>query len=213
MQMGIHSLQARRWGQIGLVALLGLTLALVTVSAGQAKPGHVVVAKKKRCKKKKKHHSASSAKKKGKCKKVHHVVLPAPAPMTRATLSWSADDEVDLHALDASGNQAGWDFGVDGLVNNIPNARHTGDAGPGGPSETFIDDIFVVGGPSNREFSYVACLVGLPNPDPYTAAFTLVTKDGTSASRTLDGPAIWVLMVPGGPPISDTQAQATCGAN
>jgi hypothetical protein len=214
MQMGIYSLQVRRWGQIGLVALLGLTLALVTVSAGQARAGHAVVAKKKKCKKKHKRSAAAAKKKKCK-KKVHHVVLPAPGPLVRATLSWSADDQVDLHAFDASGNHAGWDYNVnppDGtLVNNIPNARHNGDIGPSGGTESFTDDIFVAGGPSNREFSYVACLYAAPGPDPYTAAFSLVSKDGTSASRTLDGPAIWVLMVPGGPPISDAQAQTACG--
>jgi hypothetical protein len=34
--MGIHSLPARRRGRIGLVALLGLALTLVTVGVGGA---------------------------------------------------------------------------------------------------------------------------------------------------------------------------------
>jgi len=53
------------------------------------------VAAKKKCKKGKK--SAVTAKKK-KCKRGQQVVLAAPAPLVRATLSWSAFNEVDLHA-------------------------------------------------------------------------------------------------------------------
>jgi hypothetical protein len=212
--MGIHSLPARRFGRIGLVALLGLTLALVTVSAGHANGsvGHKALATtaKKKCKKKK-HRSASSAKKK-KCKKqVHRVVLPPPGPVVRATLTWSAPDEVDLHAFDTSGNHAGWDFGVNGVVNNIPNARHNGDIGPSGGTESFTDDIYVVGGPSNREFTYVACLTNFPSEDPYTATFTAVSSNGSSDSRVLNGPAIWTVGFPGGPVISEDAARATCG--
>jgi hypothetical protein len=206
--MGIHSLPARRWGRIGLVALLGLTLALVTVSAGHAKAGHAVAAKKK-CKKK--HRSASSAKKKKCKKKVHRVVLPAPGPVVRASLTWSASDEVDLHAFDPSGNHAGWDFGVNGVVNNIPSAHHNGDIGPAGGTESFTDDIYVVGGPSNREFTYVACLTNFPSPDPYSATFSAVSKDGSTDSRSLSGPGIWVVGFPGGPAISEGTAQSTCG--
>jgi hypothetical protein len=153
---------------------------------------------KKKCKKGKK--SATAAKKKKKCKKVHH--LPLPAPLVRATLSWTASDEVDLHAFDASGNHAGWaqtgpsTFGV---VNNIPNARHGGDAGGAtGGTETFTDDIFVVGGPSNREFSYIACLYD-DSPGDYTAAFTGVSRTGTPTNLVLDGPGIYTLSVTGGP--------------
>ena len=49
IDMRIHSVPARRPGGIALVALLGLTLALVTVTAGHARagqPGHAVAAKK-----------------------------------------------------------------------------------------------------------------------------------------------------------------------
>lgn len=198
MQMGNHSFPARRWGQIGLVALLGLTLALVTVTTGHASAGHAVTAKKK-CKKK--HRSASSAKKKKCKKKLHQVVLPAPAPLVRGTLSWSpASSEIDLHAFDASGNHAGWDFNVNppngSLVNNIPNARHNGDVGALGPSESFNDDIYVIGGPSNREFSYVACIYG-----PDDATFTGVTRGGQSSSVSLSGPDAISLTTAGSPPI------------
>jgi hypothetical protein len=208
--MGIHSLPARRWGRFGLVALLGMTLALVTITASHARagqPGHAVVAKKK-CKKKK-HHSASSAKKK--CKKVHHIVLPAPAPLVRATLAWGAGPEVDLHAFDASGNHAGWDFGVNGVVNNIPSAHHNGDIGPIGGTESFTDDIYVLGGPANREFSYVACLYDGPSTNDYTATFTGVSKSGINTTLTLQGTPsngsdIYTLSVPGGPAVPDPAA-------
>ncbi|HET9118907.1 MAG TPA: hypothetical protein VFN72_00110, partial [Solirubrobacterales bacterium] len=195
--------------------------ALVTVSKGQATgrdAGHAVAAKK--CKKKKKKHSASSAKKKHKCKKVHHVVLPAPAPLVRATLAWTANNEVDLHAFDPSGNHAGWDFGVNGLVNNIPNARHGGDSGGlTGGTETFTDDIYVVGGPSNREFAYVACLYSFTGTDDYTATFSGVTRSGTTTTLTLEGTPgggtvndddIYKITAPGGPTLTDDQAFNTC---
>jgi hypothetical protein len=209
--MGISSLPARHWGRIGLAGLLGLTLALAGVAAGQASSraaGHAVVAKKK-CKKKK-HRSASSAKKKKCKKKVHRVVLPPPGPVVRATLSWTANNEVDLHAFDASGNQAGWVNSVNGVVNNIPSAHQNGDIGPTGGTESFTDDIYVVGGPSNREFTYVACLFDFPDGDPYSATFSAVARDGSTDSRTLDGPETWVVGFPGGPVVTDETATQTC---
>jgi hypothetical protein len=84
--MGIHSLPARRWAQIGLVALLGLTFATVSVTAAHANgsvwhAADATVAKKK-CKKGKK--SAVTAKKKCKKKKaapVPVVTPPQPQPL------------------------------------------------------------------------------------------------------------------------------------
>jgi len=221
--MGIHSVPARHWGRIALVGLLGLTLALAAVAAGQAssRSSHAIIAKKGKCKKKKKH-SASSSKKKHKCKKVHHVVLPAPAPLVRATLAWTANNEVDLHAFDASGHHAGWfqTTPTDGHVeNNIPSAHHNGDAGPGGPQESFTDDVYVVGGLSNREFAYVACLYSFDGTADYTATFTGVTARGTTSTLTLEGTPgggaasdddIYTITAPGGPTISDQQATDTC---
>ena len=202
---------ARRFVSLGvaLIALVALTVSLGT-GAASAGPGHAVTAKKK-CKKKKKHHSASSAKKKKKCKKVHHVVLPAPAPLIRATLAWGTGPEVDLHAFDPSGNHAGWDFGVNGVVNNIPSAHHNGDIGPSGGTESFTDDIYVLGGPANREFGYVACLYDGPSPSDYTATFTGVSKGGTTTTLTLDGtpsngPDVYTLSVPGGPAVPNPAA-------
>jgi hypothetical protein len=196
---------ARRCVPIALVALLGLAVMAGGSSVASGQSSHAIVAKKK-CKKKHKR-SASSAKKK--CKpKVHPVVLPAPAPLVRATLSWSANDEVDLHAFDANGNHAGW-FNS-GVVNNIPNAQHNGDVGPPGGTESFTDNIFVLGGPSNREFSYIACLYN-DNPGDYTATFTGVTKSGASSSVTLDGTPsdgsdYYTLTTPGGPALPNANA-------
>jgi hypothetical protein len=205
METMAKRLPGRRWVLLALVALLGLTIVAGTASVGASASSHAVVAKKK-CKKKHKH-SARFAKK---CKNVHHIVLPAPGPLVRATLSWSANDEVDLHAFDAGGNHAGWDFGVGSVVNNIPSAHHNGDVGAGGPSESFTDDIFVAGGPSNREFSFVACLYD-DNPGDYSATFKGVSKDGTPTTLALegtpsDGPDVYVLSVPGGPAVSNPAA-------
>jgi uncharacterized protein YfaP (DUF2135 family) len=202
----------RAWILVALVALLGMTVAAGAGSAAASAPGHAVTAKKK-CKKHKR--SASSSKKKKKCKKKHNsvVILPAPAPLVRASLSWSAPDEVDLHAFDASGNHAGWNFGVDGVVNNIPSAHHNGDIGPIGGTESFTDDIYVIGGPSNREFSYVACLYD-NGSENYVADFTGVTRDGTTTTLHLDGtpsdgPDIYTVSAPGGPAVPNPAA--VCG--
>jgi hypothetical protein len=181
--MGIHSLPARRWGRIGLVALLGLTLALVTVGAGHASTTRLhdvgaTVAKKK-CKKK--HRSASSAKKK-KCKKKHRLAIPGP--IVRATLSWPSG-EVDLHAFDASGNRSGIAFPCSSnpcpMSEGIPNAVHSTDANNGG-SESFTDNIFVQGGTANREFAYAVCFY-----DDASVTFTGVNKLGQSQTLPFTG--------------------------
>jgi hypothetical protein len=197
MEVARNGLTARRWVVIALVALLGLAVTAVGSSSAASGSGRAVVAKKK-CKKHKR--SASSAKKK-KCKK-HRIVLPAP--LVRATLSWSANSEADLHAYDASGNHAGWvqtGPGTGGVVQGIPSAHHSGDVGPGGPSETFVDDIFVAGGPANRDFSYIACLYDFPSASAYGATFTGVTRTGASSSVQLDGPGFYTLTTAGGPPV------------
>jgi hypothetical protein len=211
--MGIHSLSARNWGRVALAATLGLTLSLAMVTAGQAQAGraaatHGIAGKK--CKKHKKHKSAAAAKKHKGCKK-HKLALPAP--LVRASLTWGAGPEVDLHAFDASGNQAGWDNnangGNGGVVNNIPSAHHNGDIGPAGGTESFTDDIYVLGGPANREFSYVACLYNQPGGADYSASFTGVSKSGQSTNLTLTGPNVYTLSVPGGPPVPDVAV--VCG--
>ena len=186
----------RRFVSIGvaLVALVALTVSLGAGAAG-AGTGHAVAAKKK-CKKHKKY--AASAKKKCKKKKVVPVVLPAPGPLVRGTLSWGDAAELDLHAFDANGSHSGWVTGAPGHVEDlIPNATHSPDAfGPA--TESFTDNIFVQGGPSNREFSYAVCFY-----DDASAIFTGVTRTGLSDSVPLNyvAPAEIHLTTPGGPPV------------
>jgi hypothetical protein len=129
--MGIHSLPARRWGRIGLVALLGLTLALVTLTASNAngsvwRDAGATVAKKK-CKKK--HKSAATAKKK-KCKKKKHPVVTPPAPqprgpITRLDVTWPGDADIDAHAW-SSGLHDGWNEPLDHYEVEIPGTTYTG---------------------------------------------------------------------------------------
>jgi hypothetical protein len=177
MEIG-RSLPATRWLMVGLIAVLGLSVCVATGAAAASGPGHAVAAKKKKCKKHRR--SASSAKKK-KCKrKLIPVTLPAPAPLVRGTLTWPSGD-VDLHAFDASGNHSGFELGPMTIVQGIPDSTHSPDAQSGG-SETFTDNIFVVGGSTNREFAYAACFYANAS-----ATFTGVFRDGTSASRTIDG--------------------------
>jgi|tagenome__1003787_1003787.scaffolds.fasta_scaffold20549942_1 hypothetical protein len=129
--MGIHSLPARRWGRVGLVALLGLTLALFTVTASRAgasdwhKAG-ATVAKKKKCKKKKKH-SASSAKKK-KCKKKKHATPVAPpvtpkGPIERLLVQWTSGGDIDGHAW-SDGLHDGWNESLDIYELQIPGTTY-----------------------------------------------------------------------------------------
>jgi hypothetical protein len=187
MSKGSSSRARRPLSLLAIVAVLGMTMTLTTVGTAVSSPGHAVAAKK--CKKKKK-----GKKKKKKCKK-RRVVLPAP--LLRATVSWTENAEIDLHAFDALGNHAGWTGGSSGgVVQGIPNAAHSGDRGPFGPSESFTDNIFVAGGLANREFSYKVCFYGNA-----TAGFTGVGQDGRVYSQTLTetaGTAI-TLTPPGGP--------------
>ena len=164
---------------IALVALLGL--AVVAGGSASASGSSQAVAAKKKCKKHKR--SAGVAKKKKKCK-MKRVVLPAP--LVRGTLTWSGGTsggpqptEVDLHAFDASGNHTGWTNPPGAVVNGIPNAIHSGDVGGASGTETFTDNIFVVGGTANREFSYVACVY---SPAPSSTTFTGVARTGQTSS-------------------------------
>jgi hypothetical protein len=198
---------SRRWVAVGVAAL---ALAVIGSSGpAAASTGRAVIAKK--CKKKRKK----------RCKK-HAPAQPLPGPRSRATLSWTAPQQVDLHVYDASGNHSGWSPATNTVVQGIPNATHSGDAGPGGPSESFTDNIFNtnpvnaiagssrareadLGGSSNpyhnREFSYIVCFYG---NGPVLATFTAVSAYGTNVwtNQPLDAnPGEWyVLTPPGGPP-------------
>ena len=129
--MGIHSFPIGRLGRIGLVALLGLTLVLVTVSVDRAGAAHRVAATvaKKKCKKKGKK-SAAVAKKK--CKKKKHAVVPpvtvpAPPPTPQSLSNQEILDRVAAKALeygqddpDFSGGYGNW---VDDMAETIPHCR------------------------------------------------------------------------------------------
>jgi hypothetical protein len=136
--MGIHSLPARRWGRLGLVGLLGVTLALIgittTVRASGAPGTHRIAATvaKKKCKKGKK--SATAAKKK-KCKRKKHVVVPpvtppAPAPTPQTLSNQEIIDRITAKALeygqddpDFNGNYGYWS---DDMAGFIPHCRTKG---------------------------------------------------------------------------------------
>src|SRR5262249_14798111 len=192
---------AQRNVVFGLV--VALALAVVGSSAlAAASPGHAVYAKKK-CKKKKR------------CKR-RHPRQPVAVPQVRAIVPWPEPQEVDLHVYDASGNHSGWSPATNTVVQGIPNATHSGDRGPGGPSESFTDNIFNtipinaiagrsyrarqadLGGSSNpynnREFSYIVCLYG---NGPIHATFTAVGVDGANVwtNQPLNGtPGGWFVL-------------------
>jgi hypothetical protein len=211
MEIGRSALPGRRWVAFALAALLALTLVVTAGSAGAAGAGHAVAAKKK-CKFKKFKNTAATAKKK-KCKKRRGPVppvppvLPAPAPLVRGTITWSANVDVDLHAYDASGNHSGW-VGPPpgGIVEGIPNATHSPDLGTAG-TETFTDNIYVQGGPTNREFSFIVCFYGNTS-----ATFTGVSASGTTSTIPVSGVdgTFAIFAVPGGPATPNPAVTPVC---
>jgi hypothetical protein len=91
--------------------------------------------------------------------------------------------------------------GLGSIEQGIPNSSHSADSQEGG-SESFTDNIFVVGGPSNREFSYIACLYEFSSGANYTATFTGVSNGGTATTVQLpgtpgDGRDAYVITPPG----------------
>jgi hypothetical protein len=207
MQMGIHSLPARRWGRIGLVALLGLTLALVTVSAGHASASNwhkvgATAAKKKKCKKKK-HRSASAAKKK--CKKKHGTVVAPPAPqpqlrgpIARLDITWSGDADIDAHAW-SSGLHDGWDEAFGDFVAEIPETTYQS----GSNRETITE---LNPNPNNRPMSFSICYyAGEDSMDagdtPLTATFVFATGETVTDELTVSyGDALTRIPAEGGSP-------------
>lgn len=185
--MGIHSFPVRRWGRIGLVALLGLTLALVTIEAGHARAGHAVAAKKK-CKKKGKK-SAAVAKKKRCKKKKSPAPAPAPAPqppapsgpVVRAEVSWTVtgvtdEADIDLHAF-SDGAHTGYSEVLSTEENQIPNLVYE----PGFESahERILDNT----NPSTRGLTFAICSYYYPQADPADVTYHFVFANGS----VLDG--------------------------
>jgi hypothetical protein len=164
---------------LALAALLiaaSLLVGTLAANAGAAGNARAVAAKK--CKKKKR--SAGVAKKK-KCKKKH--VLAIPGPLVRGTITWPSG-QVDLHAFDASGNRSGIVFPcnltVCSMTEGIPNGTHSPDVAGG--TESFTDNIFVQGGPANREFAYAVCFYASA-----TVSFTGVNALGQSQTLPVTG--------------------------
>jgi hypothetical protein len=183
--MGIYSLPVRRWGRIGLVALLGLTLALVTVSAGHAnasvwhKAGATTA--KKKCKKKK-HKSAATAKKK-KCKHKKKVtpapvVTPPRGPIVRLDVTWSTGAEIDAHAW-SNGQHDGW--------NELLNDYETGIPGTTFETSNSRERITELNpNPNISPYTFGICYYGFgPNPGTTDITATTVFSDGVSHTQVL----------------------------
>jgi hypothetical protein len=167
-------------------------VASFAANSALASSGTPAVVAKAKCKKGKHKHRK-------KCKRRRPAPVVLPGPLVRATLSWStpgARVDLDLHAFDAEGHHSGLTstrpFQVE---QGVPNALHSGDVSIAG-RETFTDNIFVQGGPSNREFSYAVCFY-----DAATATFTGVTRSGQTSSVPLSGAAgdVFNVTTPGGP--------------
>jgi hypothetical protein len=199
--MGIHLLPAPRLGRVGLVALLGLTLALVTVSAGHAnasvwhKAG-ATTAKKKKCKKKK-NRSASSAKKK--CKKKHKVVAPpAPTPrgpIVRLDVTWSGDAEIDAHAW-SNGLHDGW--------NDVIGSYETGIPGTTFETSSTRERITELSpNPNISPYTFGICSYPVPGTEATDITATTVFSDGVSHTEVISanpGDAFTSDPEEGGPP-------------
>jgi hypothetical protein len=190
---GISS-RARQRTALVLAAVLTVALAISLGNVAESSAsGSQAVAAKKKCKKKGKKSAVAAKKKCKKKKQLVPVVVPSPAPLVRGAINWSAVEDLDLHAYDASGAHSGYQGGV--ILQGIPNSTHSPDVQSGG-AETFTDNVFVQGGTANREFAYVVCFYGTAS-----ATFTGVTSSGVSSSLALDGvnnDAV-LLTTPGGP--------------
>jgi hypothetical protein len=118
---GRSSIPGRRWLLLVVVALLGVSVASVTASAGASgwHEAGATTAKKKKCKKKK-HRSASSAKKK-KCKKKKKAppVVTPRGPIERIVLTWPGGADLDAHAW-SNGLHDGWNEPFDEYERQIP---------------------------------------------------------------------------------------------
>jgi hypothetical protein len=188
-----------------IFAALALLVSLFAVPAASGTGGATAVIAKKKCKK---GFKKVTVKGKTKCKKQKTkppVVVILPKPLVRGTLAWNAAAEVDLHAYDSSGNHSGWvEVPTPGVVQGIPNATHSPDANgtTTGKTESFTDNIFLQGGTTNREFTYVACFYDAAN----TGSFIGVASNGQSTTIPITTDPIssgsyqaFVFQVTGGP--------------
>jgi hypothetical protein len=141
------------------VAVLALSLAVVTASAGAsnwhaASAGDAVAAKKK-CKKKGKKSAAVAKKKKCKKKKkaiTPPVVTPPKGPIQRILLTWSGAADLDVHAW-ANGLHDGWNEPLDEYEVQIPGTTYTNSANT--PNQERIVELSP--NPSNRPMTFGIC--------------------------------------------------------
>ena len=200
--------------RIALVACTAVALAvsLPAVKLGAGSGDGAVVAKK-GCKKKGKKGAEAAKKKKCKKKKTKKIVLPTPAPLVRGKLTWSGSNiDLDLRTFDAEGRHTGLGATVGSIDASIPNTAFSGDdrnntAGDTSGLEQFTDNVFVQGGPANREFAYLVCFYGST-----TATFTGIARTGEQASLPLTGPdgSTFEVTVTGGPPVPAGAAATYC---
>jgi hypothetical protein len=191
-----------RIARIALVACVAAALA-VSLPAAAVGSGDGAVAAKKGCKKKGKK-GAAAAKKKCKKKKKKKVVLPAPAPLVRGKLTWSgAAVDLDLHTFDAEGRHTGLGMTPGSIDASIPNTAFSGDdqnAAGGDTSglEQFTDNVFVQGGPANREFAYLACFYSSSS-----ATFVGIARTGQVSTLPINANAGQgvAITIPGGPAV------------
>ena len=160
-------------GILALAVLLSLALVIGTVGSTAGASGGSAVAAKKKCKKKK----AASSKKK-KCKKKKKAA-PAPAPLVRATLTWSdggGNTDYDLYVFDGGTTARA-------VSNPIPNTSFSGNAAGSSGTETFTDLVFTNPG---RNFQFGVCHQDGGN-DGSTYSIDYVTADGVHHTDSVAG--------------------------
>jgi hypothetical protein len=199
-----------KWKALPIMAVLAcVAITPTAASAGESGWEPLASAAKKKCKKKgkkgkKKSLGASAAKKKCKKKKKAPVPLPPPGPIVRASITWAEDVDVDLHAYDPLGRHAGYESSFDAIVQGIPDGIHSPDAITAG-TESFIDNVFVLGSTANRAFSYVICFRGTAT----VQATSVQTGTGVPAVESItrnSGQAVQLT-----PPGSFTPPETACG--
>jgi hypothetical protein len=162
---------------LALIATLALTITATLGGAASADPVAQTAGLKKCLKKAKRIQDPVKRKKaKKKCRAKFGsptTTGPTPAPLVRATLTWSGGDasdaDLDLFVFDVNGNRAG--NGSDAIPSSSLSPDVTGTAG----TETFTDLDFNL----KRGFSFGVCYtVGGSAHTPFT--ITYITADGAT---------------------------------
>ena len=157
---------------LALAVLLSLALVVGTVGSMAGASSGSAVAAKKKCKKKKK--AAGSAKKKCKKKKA----TPAPAPLVRATLTWSGgggSTDYDLYVFDGGTTARA-------VSNPIPNSAFSPNTAGSSGTENFTD---LAPNPL-RNFSFGLCHQD-GGTDGSSYSIEYVTADGVHHTDSQSG--------------------------